>query len=116
MSPQDTGGDHDSPVYFSLLFVNHQDFLEGILQWFPVAFSTVWNSEFFFLDWLPPITKMPKETSSPCYLIYSWREKAWINAFPHSTCSDVNITFSLPIPLSMPISILLSTHSHPKTD
>lgn len=55
---------------FTLLSVNRQVFFRKIVEWFLVAFTTLWNLVFFLLsDWL--IFKA-RESSLLCYLTQNW--------------------------------------------
>lgn len=81
---------------FFLLLVNHHAFLGNILHLFPIALSTVWNLELFFLDWLLAKTR---KTSLPCYL--SHRKKGMF--FQGYLCKKFNLNW---IPLSDAVNIV----------
>lgn len=109
--------DQGSPeIPFRLLFLNCYVYLGNIVQWFHVAFSTVFGIWSF-----PSLTTgchPMLESSLPCKLTHSW--KKWsIHTFSMGVALKVNITASVgseleivsPSQFSMPMAVTLHAHS-----
>lgn len=99
----------------SLLSGNFYDFLEKIVEWIPVAFSTILNLEYSFLGWLQA---KPTETNLPCHLTYSWSYKRerfmpfpWELVHKWIQLTRPGSELVLLISLLTPLTIALPAHS-----
>lgn len=64
--------------------------LGKIVEWFPLALSMVWNSDFSFLEWFPLKAKRAQSTL-PFYLIAERREEfGRIDGFMPPLCVKLN--------------------------